>query len=96
MSDLPEDTAAPESEAVAPSADEAAVSGLGSEDPKARRAALDAMREAEEPMGPPVVDKAKAANAEANRQASVGERFDPKRHDGTVTYGKGVPHAKTE
>lgn len=88
MSDLPDEAAAPASEAVAPSEPE--VSGLGSKEPKDRAAALSAMRDL--PIGDEVIDDTRERNAEANREAALRERFDPKKHDGTVTYGKGVPH----
>ncbi len=92
MSDLPEDTAAPESEAVAPSDENRTVSGLGAKDPKERAAALDEMHQAEQPLGDPVVDRARERNAEANRQSEIAGRFDHRKSTETITFGKGVPH----
>lgn len=52
----------------------------------------DVPTEPEQALGPPVIDAQADAIRLANRP-NVKDRFDHRRATGTVTFGKGIPHA---
>jgi hypothetical protein len=81
----------PEAAAPAETADNSSqtISGLGAKGPSGREA-LSQMRD--QMIGDAVVDPVKSANVESNREAELGQRVNMKDVEGTVTYGKGIPH----